>query len=419
MGDGVETSNVGRGRRLRTRENAAADPGSCGRALRQSRARGTITYHVTMDEGSKLTVVVSDERGASTVVADHYDYAFLPAEFRAGSSFYFKAGAYCGDDASRLPHYGCEVQFESVSTAHDSGLSRDRTGGGATWAPQCNASGRWHLGGHDHWAELIEDATGRFTATAFGVPRGGWHSAAGVVDLSSGAVSIAFSDNHGSDHGAALGPAGGECTSIRWDDSHHLPWSRIQPGPVPPRPPPPPPPAPPRPPPPSPHPAPRPPPPRPHPHPHPRPPHPPPPIPPDRSIRAVYVVFSNHLDVGFTNNVNGSCAGAVINEYFHSHFPNAIRTSDYFRANVSRLVGYQYRWMTQSWLVAMYRNCNATVVNRFGGNVTDLVCPSPTELAEFERVVRLGDIGWHAFPCVCHGSAATTTPVPRPSAQSQ
>ena len=112
----------------------------------------------------------------------------------------------------------------------------------------------------------------------------------------------------------------------------------------------------------------------------------------------MYVVFSNHLDVGFTDNVNGSCAGAVINRYFTVHFPNAVKTSDWFRANATTLGGRTYRWMTQSWLVALYRHCNSTVVNRFGGPTSDLICPTPQELAEFDRVVRLGDIGWHAFP---------------------
>ena len=31
-------------------------------------------------------------------------------------------------------------------------------------------------------------------------------------------------------------------------------------------------------------------------------------------------VFSNHLDIGYTINSNGSCAGAVINEYFERDY---------------------------------------------------------------------------------------------------
>jgi hypothetical protein len=35
-------------------------------------------------------------------------------------------------------------------------------------------------------------------------------------------------------------------------------------------------------------------------------------------------------------NVNGSCAGAVVNEYFHKHFPNAIITANQTRAQGKR-----------------------------------------------------------------------------------
>ena len=34
-------------------------------------------------------------------------------------------------------------------------------------------------------------------------------------------------------------------------------------------------------------------------------------------IKKVYIIFSNHLDIGYTKNVNGSTSGAVINQYFH------------------------------------------------------------------------------------------------------
>ena len=47
----------------------------------------------------------------------------------------------------------------------------------------------------------------------------------------------------------------------------------------------------------------------------PEPPAPPaPPAPPSMTdIEKVFIVFSNHLDVGYTDNNNGSCAGAVVN----------------------------------------------------------------------------------------------------------
>ena len=42
------------------------------------------------------------------------------------------------------------------------------------------------------------------------------------------------------------------------------------------------------------------------------------------------------LAAGYTMNKNGSCAGAVINEYFQKHFPNVRHTSS--PANVALLV---------------------------------------------------------------------------------
>jgi hypothetical protein len=112
------------------------------------------------------------------------------------------------------------------------------------------------------------------------------------------------------------------------------------------------------------------------------------------NISKVFIVFSNHLDIGYTLNTNGSCIGAVVNEYFTQHFPNAVKTSREMRNTTDRV----YRWMTQSWLVDTYRHCNETVINRFGGPDSDLICPSASELADFEATVKLGDITWHAFP---------------------
>ena len=42
------------------------------------------------------------------------------------------------------------------------------------------------------------------------------------------------------------------------------------------------------------------------------------------NITTVFIIFSNHLDIGYTDNKNGSCAAAVINRYFHDHFPKVL-----------------------------------------------------------------------------------------------
>ena len=77
-----------------------------------------------------------------------------------------------------------------------------------------------------------------------------------------------------------------------------------------------------------------------------------------------------------------------INQYFHEHFPKAIATANEARAKGGR----PYKWMTQSWLVSLYRQCNSTNVG------IGVKCPNATALAAFEAAVSRGDINWHAFP---------------------
>ena len=118
---------------------------------------------------------------------------------------------------------------------------------------------------------------------------------------------------------------------------------------------------------------------------------------PYQNVTKVYLVFSNHLDVGYTDNLNGSCAGAVVNRYFHDHFPKAAATAAAFRKEGK---GRAYRWMSQSWLVSVFRHCASTPINIHGaaGEPSSLICPNATALADFEAAAKRGDIGWHAFP---------------------
>ena len=122
-------------------------------------------------------------------------------------------------------------------------------------------------------------------------------------------------------------------------------------------------------------------------------------------IKKVYVVFSNHLDLGYTQNHydTGSCAGAVVNQYFKNHIPNAMNTSNVFRSNpVKGRMGNlrAYKWMTQSWITSVYRNCPETKINVQGpaypSQVTE--CPDADALAAFQTAVEANDIVWHAFP---------------------
>ena len=143
------------------------------------------------------------------------------------------------------------------------------------------------------------------------------------------------------------------------------------------------------------------------------------------NITTVFIIFSNHLDIGYTDNKNGSCAAAVINRYFHDHFPKvqcsvcrsrmhacaSLETHSHTQrkhpqaiktANESRLAtnaSWSYRWMTQSWLVDAFHHCETTKVNRGGPTFpNDVLCPSNAAIAEFDAAVRRGDIGYHALP---------------------
>eukprot|EP00939_MAST-03C_sp_MAST-3C-sp1_P003394 g3394.t1 len=100
--------------------------------------------------------------------------------------------------------------------------------------------------------------------------------------------------------------------------------------------------------------------------------------------------------MGYTKNEGGNSSSAVINQYFHEHFPKAIKIGKEFR---QRNESFQYKWMTQSWLVSAYRRCNETKVNILGPDLpSNLQCPSAEELEAFEESVRAGDITYHAFP---------------------
>lgn len=101
----------------------------------------------------------------------------------------------------------------------------------------------------------------------------------------------------------------------------------------------------------------------------------------DEDAPVVHVVFSNHLDVGYTDfDLN------VINLYFEKHFPRAIRIANELR---DQPIEDTFVYTTHCWLIALYLNCPAD---------QGFACPSPEALSDFEKAVRQGDIVWHAFP---------------------
>ena len=120
-----------------------------------------------------------------------------------------------------------------------------------------------------------------------------------------------------------------------------------------------------------------------------------------QQVDDVFVVFSNHVDIGYdlpyfnskTNHTDilGNRASEVINRYFEKFFETAITTAETSR----------YKWMTQSWLVSVYRNCDKIVARssgKSGALLKNLRCPNATALSRFEAAVQRSDITWHALP---------------------
>ena len=100
----------------------------------------------------------------------------------------------------------------------------------------------------------------------------------------------------------------------------------------------------------------------------------------------VHVVFMNHLDVGYA-----SFIGNILNEYFQTYFPRAIRLAaevEMWHKNET------FIYTTHPWLVSMYIDCPPNLI--FNG--IPVQCPSKDEIAAFEKGIDKGHIAWHAGP---------------------
>ena len=85
----------------------------------------------------------------------------------------------------------------------------------------------------------------------------------------------------------------------------------------------------------------------------------------------------------------------VLNRYFTNFFPAAADFGDQARAKDP---SDPYVWMTQSWVVDLFLNCNRSnyvADKRYGGHPL-LQCPNASAVERFKRAVKLGDVVWHA-----------------------
>ena len=102
-------------------------------------------------------------------------------------------------------------------------------------------------------------------------------------------------------------------------------------------------------------------------------------------IATAHLIQSNHFDAGFTDQLD-----AVVNSYFTTFFPGAVALARELRSHGG---AERLRWMTQSWLVALYLDCD-----KVQHLLPVLHCPDAAAVAAFEAAVRRGDVWWHAFP---------------------
>ncbi|XP_070532504.1 uncharacterized protein [Ptychodera flava] len=111
-----------------------------------------------------------------------------------------------------------------------------------------------------------------------------------------------------------------------------------------------------------------------------------------QDINHVHIVYMNHLDVGYNGLLDQKgFVNNVLNRYFNVYYPRAINVAN----NLHSLGGRESQvYTTHPWLVSLYVDCPENLV--LAG--IKLNCPSQEELDEFEKVVKQGDIAWHAGP---------------------
>ena len=93
----------------------------------------------------------------------------------------------------------------------------------------------------------------------------------------------------------------------------------------------------------------------------------------------VHVVFSSHLDVGFSN-----LSANVIQRYFDVYYPLAV--------NITRALhnsSTPYVYMTHAYVLGLLFDCPPNM---------GLTCPSAALQADVASIVRDGDLTFHAFP---------------------
>ncbi len=98
-------------------------------------------------------------------------------------------------------------------------------------------------------------------------------------------------------------------------------------------------------------------------------------------VKTVHVVFTDHLDVGWTD-----FAIDVINDYFHVFFPRAYETFGDLGSDPT-----VFKYSTHPWIVSLFLDCPQEIV-------PTLRCPSVDQKERFKEYVGKGAIVWQGNP---------------------
>ena len=120
---------------------------------------------------------------------------------------------------------------------------------------------------------------------------------------------------------------------------------------------------------------------------------------PQAASPTLYVVFSNHLDLGYYNPhpLNTSSPFdyysmlSTVQNALDQWIPNAVKYSAAMRSFNSTVNPHNdtYIWMTHSWVVQLFLHCPPNGLLR---------CPTPSQVEDAKAAIALGTITWHAFP---------------------
>ncbi len=127
---------------------------------------------------------------------------------------------------------------------------------------------------------------------------------------------------------------------------------------------------------------------------------------PYEDIDVVHVVFASHLDVGWAlpstttpGDTTSSYAIQVINEYFQSYFPQALKTAAELKPR-----GYNYSFTSYPWLISLYLDCPAdqNITCPSTGTcpvgLCTLACPKASERQQLIHALADGTIALQGHP---------------------